>query len=64
MQTENLRAITAALSLLKLLTGAFLRKGDVALDPFPTLLAAQMMQRQWLGIELDEAYCNLALQQF
>ena len=38
--------------------------GRIVLDPFmgsgTTALAANAVERQWIGVELSEAYCNLA----
>ncbi|MCY4202918.1 MAG: DNA methyltransferase, partial [Aestuariivita sp.] len=38
--------------------------GRIVLDPLmgagTTALAANAVERQWIGVELSEAYCNLA----
>ena len=48
------------LAVLTPLIEAFSRPGDMVLDPFAgsgsTLLAAKMLGRNWLGIELDKEY--------
>jgi len=39
-------------------------KNDIILDPFAgsgtSLVAAEVLDRQWLGIELSENYCKVA----
>jgi adenine-specific DNA-methyltransferase len=49
---------------LKPLIEAFTRPGDVVLDPFcgsgSTLLAAKILGRRFVGIELDAAFCHQA----
>jgi site-specific DNA-methyltransferase (adenine-specific) len=44
---------------------SFSRPGDIVLDPFcgsgSTLLAAKLQGRSFIGIELDPAYYNIAL---
>ena len=52
------------LSVLKPLVTAFSRVGGLVLDPFAgsgsSLMAAQQLGRDWLGIELDAAYHAIA----
>ncbi len=52
------------LGILTPLIESFSRPDDVVLDPFcgsgSTLLAAKLAGRRFLGIELDEHYCNVA----
>jgi adenine-specific DNA-methyltransferase len=52
------------LSILKPLITAFSEPGQLVLDPFAgsgsTVLAAQQLGRQSIGIELDEAHCRTA----
>ena len=49
---------------LKPVIGTFTRPGDVVLDPFcgsgKTLLAAKIMGRCWVGVEVDAARCATA----
>lgn len=53
-----------AVGILRPLVAAFTPPGGVVLDPFAgsgsTLVAAALAGRQYLGIELEEAYCRLA----
>jgi site-specific DNA-methyltransferase (adenine-specific) len=39
-------------------------KNDIILDPFmgsgTSAVAAEILERRWLGIELSENYCNIA----
>jgi site-specific DNA-methyltransferase (adenine-specific) len=39
--------------------------GDVVLDPFSgsgtTLISGEMRKRKWIGIELSEKYCKIAM---
>jgi len=54
------KPVSALLPLIK----SFSNEGDLVLDPFcgsgSTLVAAQVAGRAYLGIELDETYCNIA----
>ena len=54
------------LSVLLPLIETFSKRGDLVLDPFSgsgsSLLAAKMLQRDWLGVELDAKYHAIAAQ--
>lgn len=56
---------TKPLDLMSALIADFTDPGDVVVDPFmgsgTTLVAAQQMGRQAIGIELDERYCEVAV---
>ena len=53
-----------AVSVLAPLIRAYSKPGDVVLDPFAgsgsTLVAAMQERRRWLGIELEQDYCDSA----
>lgn len=53
-----------AVSILAPLVEAFSQPGDLVLDPFAgvgsTLVAAALLKRHYLGIELEASYCQLA----
>jgi site-specific DNA-methyltransferase (adenine-specific) len=53
-----------AVDTLRPIIEAFTKAGDVILDPFAgsgsSLVAAALLQRQYIGIELEQKYCELA----
>lgn len=54
-----------AVSILKPVIGSFSRPGDLVLDPFSgsgsTAVAAALSGRRYVGIELDQGYCDHAM---
>lgn len=52
------------LALMELLVSLVTREGQIVLDPFAgsgtTCVAAQMLDRHFIGIEIDDKYCEIA----
>jgi site-specific DNA-methyltransferase (adenine-specific) len=61
---QRLHPVDKPTDLLRQLLAPTTREGDLVLDPFmgggSTLLAARLMNRRAVGIELDEKYCEIA----
>ena len=53
-----------AVETLKPLVEAFTKAGDVVLDPFAgsgsSLVTAALLRRDYIGVELEQEYCQLA----
>ncbi|MBO6675268.1 MAG: DNA methylase [Rhizobiales bacterium] len=61
---NKLHPTEKAVEIIKPLVETFSKPGDLVLDPFlgsgTTAVAASLMGRDYLGIELEERYCQLA----
>lgn len=56
------------LNLMKFLVSLVTKEGQIVLDPFAgsgtTCLAAYLLKRHYIGIEINEEYCNIARKRF
>jgi DNA modification methylase len=61
---HNTHPTTKPLKLMSYLIMLGSREGDLVLDPFAgsgtTCIAAEMLKRRWIGIELNAEYCEIA----
>jgi site-specific DNA-methyltransferase (adenine-specific) len=61
---HNLHPTVKPLKLMSYLIMLGSRENDIVLDPFcgsgTTLIAAQMLKRQYVGIEINQEYCKIA----
>jgi hypothetical protein len=62
--TKNVHPTCKPIKLMSWLITLASREGDTVLDPFcgsgTTLIAAKMLDRQYIGIEREEDYCEIA----
>lgn len=53
------------LALIRTLVNLFLFENEIVLDPFvgsgTTLIACEELNRKWIGVEIDESYCEIAV---
>jgi site-specific DNA-methyltransferase (adenine-specific) len=63
MQMKNFHPTVKPLKLMCYLIALGSQKGDIVLDPFngsgTTCLAAKVMERKWIGVDISEEYCKI-----
>jgi len=64
--TKRLHPAQKPIELTKILIQNSAKRGDILLDPFAgsgtTLLAAESLGIQWIGVELNEEYCKIIVE--
>lgn len=64
--TKQLTKATFSMDIPKKAIKILTYKNDIVLDPFmgsgTSAVAAEILKRRWLGIELSENYCNIAIE--